>query len=421
MKKMLAKFIGFLLIICFTAGAAPALAAEPFAASAFEENPIYSGAPVESGDMDTVNNAISAVSGYYTDGEALYQQVKNHLLQREGSFEIKYVTGTRLNVREAGMNLVRKLFLAATDDSFSTQTDDGDYLRLAVAGYGYKNITEDKVNNSSLYYYTVTAQFTYFSTAAQEKQVAKTVSALVRELNAKPLSDYQRLLRVHQYICSHTTYNATANNTTVHAAYGALLGGKSACQGYAAAFYRVARALGYRARIITSSRSSGNHAWNMVALNGRFYYVDLTWDDENIDGKTGQSELQYFLVNEKNLQKNDSAKKEHTPDALYFNTAYFTDGYRSLADTQNYSSKDTKRLSNCVITFSRERQKSNAVIIRTADGKLLTEGIHYRVEPQRTLFGKRYWSVTGINGYSGTAQRQCGSGKLAARKPKLKQ
>lgn len=421
MKKTWKMLISLWLLICFTAGTVPVSAAEPFAASAFEENPIYSGASAESGGLDAVDNAISAVAGYYADGEALYQQVKTHLLNREGSFVIKVVTASKLGTQESRLNLVRKLFLAATEDSRSVQTDDGDYLRLAVAGYGYKNFTEDKVNNSSLHYYTMTAQFTYFSTAALEKQVAKAVSALVLDINSKSLSDYQRLVRVHRYICNHTTYNAAESNPSVHSAYGALLGGKSACQGYAAAFYRVARALGYRTRIVTSSKTGGNHAWNMVALNGKYYYADLTWDDENIDGKTGKSELLYFLVNEKNLQKNDSAKKEHTADPLYYNTDYFINCYRNFADTQNYPAGNTKLLSNCVITFSRDRLNHHAVKVRTADGRLLTEGVHYRTEPKSVLYGKRYWLVTGINGYGGTAQRQCGSGKQTAHKPKLKQ
>lgn len=421
MKKRWAMLISLWLVICFTASTVTVSAAEPFVASAFEENPVYSGASEESGGLDAVSNVISAASGYYADGDTLYQMVKQQLLQREASFVIKYVTSSRLSTQDARLGLIRKLFFAATDDSLSTQTDDGDYLRLAVAGYGYRSFTEDTVNNSSLHYYTVTAQFTYFSTAAQERQVAKAVSTLVSSLNAKALSDYQRLVRVHRYICSHTTYNATETNPAVHTAYGALIGGKSACQGYAAAFYRVARALGYRTRIITSAKDSGNHAWNMVALGGKFYYADLTWDDENIDGKTGKSKLQYFLVNEKNLQKNDSAKKEHTADALYFNTAYFINGYRNLADTENYAYGDTKRLSNCVIAFSRQRLQGRSVTVRTSDGRLLTEGVHYRVASQQTLYGKRYWTVIGQNSYSGTAQRQCGSGKQTARRPKLKE
>lgn len=421
MKKTLAILLSLWLFCCFTAGTLSASAAEPFGLPAWEENPLYSGVSAEYGAVDAVSaKAVSASAGYYAEGETLYAQIKQHLLRREGSFTIKLVTADRLTSGTTRMNLLRRLFFAATEDSRSVQQDDGDYLRLAVAGYGYNAFTEDTVTGSSLHYYTITAQFTYFSTAAQEQQVAKVVDTLTKELNAAPLTDYQRLLRVHQYICDHATYNATANNT-VHSAYGALIGGKAACQGYASAFYRLSRALGYSARIITSAKNSGNHAWNLVGIGGKFYYADCTWDDENIDGKTGKSKVQCFLVNEKTLQQYDSAAQEHTPDAQYYNTAYYNRCYRDLIDSRNYDHTDRQLLSNCVITYSGKRLKGQEVIVRTLDGKRLTAGVHYHVLPQTLRYGSRYWCVSGKGSYSGLTQRRSGSGKQAPQRAKLKE
>ena len=419
MKKTLAMLISLWLFIGFAVGTCNVSAAEGIAAPAFEQNPVYSGVSAETGGLDATGT-VSDSAGYYADGEVLYSIIKSHLLQREGSFVIKYVTADKLGTKTARLGLIRRLFLAATEDSRSNRTDDGDYLRLAVDGYGYTGFAENTGLNSSLHYYTITMQFSYFSTATQEQQVAKAVNAFVKELRSLPLSDYQRLVRVHRYICGCTTYG-TGGNKTVHSAYGALLGGQCACQGYATAFYRIARALGFPARIITSAKDGGNHAWNMVAVGGKYYYADLTWDDENIDGKTGKSELMYFLVSEKHLQNNDSAAQEHTADASFFDTAYFRRCYLDLADADDYNSRNTRLLSNCVITAYVTRTDGRIITVHTPDGRRLTRGVHYRLSPQTVLYGSRYDCLTGQGGFSGFALCRCGSGKQPAQRPKLLQ
>ena len=62
--------------------------------------------------------------------------------------------------------------------------------------------------------------------------------------------------------------------------------GKAVCEGYAEAFQYLLQKAGIQSFIITGSSvnpgtgESEGHAWNAVRIDGRYYHVDLTWDDQ---------------------------------------------------------------------------------------------------------------------------------------------
>ena len=62
-----------------------------------------------------------------------------------------------------------------------------------------------------------------------------------------------------------------------HNAYGALIGGQAVCEGYSKAFMYLLNKAGIDAGIICSD----NHAWSYVNIDGQYYQVDLTWDDDD--------------------------------------------------------------------------------------------------------------------------------------------
>ena len=86
----------------------------------------------------------------------------------------------------------------------------------------------------------------------------------------------QKLIYLHDYLTSHINYDQTYKK---YDAYNALVEGSCVCQGYSLAYaYLVNRVnKGFDCTVVTSNYN--NHAWNLVTLNGRKYYVDNTWDD----------------------------------------------------------------------------------------------------------------------------------------------
>ncbi len=97
-------------------------------------------------------------------------------------------------------------------------------------------------------------------------------------------SEFERELILHDALAQNLTYVTGAENA--HNAYGAIVQGRTVCEGYAEAFQYLLMRSGIQSFIINGSSinpSTGTaegHAWNAVKIDGKFYHVDLTWNDQ---------------------------------------------------------------------------------------------------------------------------------------------
>lgn len=83
--------------------------------------------------------------------------------------------------------------------------------------------------------------------------------------------DYSKVKAVHDYLIILNKYVITMSG-----AFNTLYTGRSCCNGYAYSFYAIMEELG----IPATCEFGGAHAWNRVYLDGEWYNIDLTWDDE---------------------------------------------------------------------------------------------------------------------------------------------
>ena len=166
---------------------------------------------------------------------------------------------------------------------------EGDYIRWQYKGYSIKGSnTEYNGKHYALYKYTLS----YMSSADQESKVTSAIATAKSKMNLSG-SQYNKIKAIHKYICDNVAYDYAAaedpTNEIAHTAYGAIINKKAVCQGYAVLLYRLALEEGIDARLVAGFSSAGGHAWNIVKIDGRYYYLDSTWD-------AGKSKYDYFLT-----------------------------------------------------------------------------------------------------------------------------
>ena len=90
-------------------------------------------------------------------------------------------------------------------------------------------------------------------------------------------------LYFHDLLAGRITYVESEN---AHNSYGAIVEGKAVCEGYAEALQYLLQRSGICSFIITGSSINPTtempegHAWCAVKIDGNFYHVDLTWNDQ---------------------------------------------------------------------------------------------------------------------------------------------
>ena len=117
------------------------------------------------------------------------------------------------------------------------------------------------------------------------------------------LSDVDKVMAVHDYLIDHIEY---ADSHIVRRAYGALIERKAVCQGYAQAFQKILSNLNIEGHTVigynipAAAAEPVLHEWNRVKLDGKWYYIDLTWDDTPW---VTHKNYKHFLINTPMLGK----------------------------------------------------------------------------------------------------------------------
>lgn len=118
------------------------------------------------------------------------------------------------------------------------------------------------------------------------------------------MNDFEKVKAVNKYLCDNIEYDYSYSR---YSTFEALAYGSVVCQGYANAFCKIMNAVGvptdYVSGIAVNSRGeSGRHGWNRCLIDGRYYYVDVTWND------TGRRN-NYLLVSDAEISRNHLAQR----------------------------------------------------------------------------------------------------------------
>ena len=120
------------------------------------------------------------------------------------------------------------------------------------------------------------------------------------------MSDLEKALYVHDYLIYNGEYNMDSYETGQfldddHSAYGILVEHKGVCEGYTAAFTLIMSLLDIQTKYIISS--SMNHMWNAVEIDGKYYNLDMIYDDPSMDIR-GRVDHDFFLCTDQEYLSN---------------------------------------------------------------------------------------------------------------------
>lgn len=125
-------------------------------------------------------------------------------------------------------------------------------------------------------------------------------------------NSYDKALYLHDYIASQVVYVSDGHKND-QTAYGALVEGKAVCAGYARAYQYLLRKAGIESWYVTGKSEGQNHGWNLVLLDGKCYYTDVTWDDQ-----TEHLQHTYFMLS---LEQMNPTHTVDAKDALMLPTS----------------------------------------------------------------------------------------------------
>ena len=111
------------------------------------------------------------------------------------------------------------------------------------------------------------------------KKYCNIIDTIAGEANTLYTNDIDKILYIHNKVCLMANYDeeaARSEATRLSTATGMVFEGRGVCRSYAVLFNNIAVKCG----IVSWPVVSETHAWNIVRLDGKWYHLDCTWDDE---------------------------------------------------------------------------------------------------------------------------------------------
>ena len=175
-----------------------------------------------------------------------------------------------------------------------------------VSGYSYTQYTrgDTLVGVDFSPNYTMTKE----ERARLQEQINDKVGKILSGIETEA-SDYEKAKYVFDYLTTNVEYRTDAeNNQNIISVF---LQKETVCQGYANAAQYLLSQLGIQSVVVTGTAGGQAHAWNLVQLDGEYYYMDVTWGNSAYTGVGGELgryiDYHYFAVTSAELSATHTA------------------------------------------------------------------------------------------------------------------
>ena len=238
-------------------------------------------------DAESFYHAYSCLSG---EERQLYLEILNSLL--------KYQEETELSIKDPDM--VERVFQYVMADHPEIFYADGYEATTYRLGTELRRLT-----------FTGTWTMAAEEVPARRTQLEETASVW---LNGLPdgTDDYEKAKYIYDELIQRTEYEqGCADSQNICSV---LLNQRSVCQGYAKTFQYLCQLAGIPSMLVTGEVNGEGHAWNLVFLDGDWYYTDPTWGDASYQRAEGAEttslsetvNYDYFCVTTQDIERTHS-------------------------------------------------------------------------------------------------------------------
>ena len=231
-------------------------------------------------------------------------------------YNYKQLKNKGIEIQIDGEPLLDTVVYTPGEHTFTIVAGINQYSQKAVVTYSVKDALVKK--DASGY-------------ANDGKEVFDAAFAAVNQVVKDGMSEEEKVKAIHDYLIYSANY--VNNGDYQHAekwasgAGGVLIHKEGVCNSYAIAFYMMAVSAGLDCRYVTGTADGGGHAWNQVKVDGKWYYIDCTWDDPIMNGHSGGGEgYEYYLSETLWSDHTVEESKDLADDGKYYWEHYYLTG-----------------------------------------------------------------------------------------------